>query len=313
LVDNSINFNIKNSNIPTAGGLCFILSYLIFFLFLLSLKEGFVDFPNRFFITNTFIFLVVLLSFWDDLKNIHPGIRLPLQFLFISFSLPMVAISEIVIPYNLLLIIVIIYWVYILNVINFIDGVDGFLSTYSLFFFLSSLLYSLIVVESFFLKLLSIFFIILTSVFLLFNKPKAKIFMGDSGSMQIGFIIGVISLLGYKSAAFATVFIPIIILIIPFMDGFSAIIRRKKNGNKIHVADKMHIHHVILEHSSSHKNAVLKMYIMFISVSISSLIYYVNKLTGTILMISSIIFIVNMFWRLGVFNGKKSDSNKKQR
>jgi len=194
LVDNSINFNIKNSNVPTAGGLCFVLSYLIFFLFLLSFNEGFVDFPNRFFIINTFIFLVVLLSFWDDIKNIHPGIRLPFQFLLIALSLPMVAIPEIVIPYKLLLIIIIIYWVYILNLINFIDGVDGFLSTYSLFFFISTLIYSSIVVESFFLKLLSIFFIILTSVFLLFNKPKAKIFMGDTGSVFLGYFIGFLSL-----------------------------------------------------------------------------------------------------------------------
>jgi len=194
LVDNSINFNIKNSNVPTAGGLCFVLSYLIFLLFLLSLNEGFVDFPNRFFIINTFIFLVVLLSFWDDIKNIHPGIRLPFQFLLIALSLPIVAIPEIVIPYKLLLIIIIIYWVYILNLINFIDGVDGFLSTYSLFFFISTLIYSSIVVESFFLKLLSIFFIILTSVFLLFNKPKAKIFMGDTGSVFLGYFIGFLSL-----------------------------------------------------------------------------------------------------------------------
>jgi Fuc2NAc and GlcNAc transferase len=194
LVDNSINFNIKNSNVPTAGGLCFVLSYLFFFLFLLSFNEGFVDFPNRFFIINTFIFLVALLSFWDDIKNIHPGIRLPFQFLLIALSLPMVAIPEIVIPYKLLLIIIIIYWVYILNVINFIDGVDGFLSTYSLFFFISTLIYSSIVVESFFLRLLSIFFIILTSVFLLFNKPKAKIFMGDTGSVFLGYFIGFLSL-----------------------------------------------------------------------------------------------------------------------
>ena len=194
LVDNSINFNINNPNVPTAGGLCFVLSYLIFFLFLLSFKEGFVDFPNRFFLINIFIFLIVLLSFWDDVKNIHPGIRLPLQFLLITLSLSMIAISEIAIPYKLFLIIIIIYWVYILNVINFIDGIDGFLSTYSLFFFISTLLYSSIVIESFFLQLLSIFFIILTSVFLLFNKPKAKIFMGDTGSIFLGYFIGFLSL-----------------------------------------------------------------------------------------------------------------------
>ena len=226
LVDNSTNFNNKNSNIPTAGGLCFVLSYLIFFLFLLSFKEGFVDFPNRFFLINIFIFLVVLLSFWDDVKNIHPGIRLPLQFLFIALSLPIVAIPEIVIPYKILLIIIIIYWVYILNVINFIDGVDGFLSTYSLFFFLSSLLYSLIVVESFFLKMLSIFFIILNSVFLLFNKPKAKIFMGDTGSIFLGYFVGFLSLHIFMSGRY-DLFITIISY--PLMDCTITIIKKILN------------------------------------------------------------------------------------
>jgi UDP-N-acetylmuramyl pentapeptide phosphotransferase/UDP-N-acetylglucosamine-1-phosphate transferase len=194
LIDNSNNFNIQKFNTPTAGGLCFVFAYLLFLLFLYHFKQLNVDFPNRFFQINLFIFAIILLSFWDDLKNIHPGIRFFTQLLIIALSLPMITIPEIIIPYKLLYIIIIIYWLYVVNIINFIDGLDGFLSTYSLFFFLSSLLYGTLIAESLFLKLLSIFFITILSIFLLFNKPKAKIFMGDTGSIFLGYYIGYVSL-----------------------------------------------------------------------------------------------------------------------
>jgi UDP-N-acetylmuramyl pentapeptide phosphotransferase/UDP-N-acetylglucosamine-1-phosphate transferase len=223
LVDNSNSFNVTNFSTPTSGGLSFLFSYLLFLLFLYNFDQLNIDFPNRFFQINLCIFGIVLLSFLDDMKNIHPGIRFPIQFLMVALSLPMITIPEIIIPYKLLSIMLIIYWLYVVNIINFIDGLDGFLSTYSLFFFLSTLIYGTVIAESLFLKLLSIFFITTLSIFLLFNKPKAKIFMGDTGSIFLGYFIGFVSIQMFANGRYDLF---ITIMAYPLMDCSITIIKK---------------------------------------------------------------------------------------
>ena len=66
--------------------------------------------------------------------------------------------------------------------------------------------------------------------FLFFNFHPASIFLGDSGALMIGFIIGFLSLLGFKNITFISLFFPIVILAIPFIDTLFAMIRRVRNG-----------------------------------------------------------------------------------
>jgi UDP-GlcNAc:undecaprenyl-phosphate GlcNAc-1-phosphate transferase len=102
----------------------------------------------------------------------------------------------------------------------------------------------------------------------------------------------------------------IIILFIPFLDALSAIIRRKRNGRGIHLADKRHIHHMILKSSKTHRGAVLKMYVLFASVAIGTIIYYYNKPIGIFIVISSILNAVLTFWRLGVISETQGEKNE---
>jgi UDP-GlcNAc:undecaprenyl-phosphate GlcNAc-1-phosphate transferase len=83
--------------------------------------------------------------------------------------------------------------------------------------------------------------------FLRYNFPPASIFLGDSGSMLIGLIVGAVALRGsLKGPATVALAAPIAILAIPEFDTIAAIIRRKLTGRRIHSADRGHLHHCLL-------------------------------------------------------------------
>lgn len=82
--------------------------------------------------------------------------------------------------------------------------------------------------------------------FLVFNRPPARIFLGDSGSLPLGFLIGALSLeASAKRAAGLTLAVPLVLLSIPMFDTSMAILRRKLNGLSIGQGDRAHIHHCL--------------------------------------------------------------------
>jgi len=97
--------------------------------------------------------------------------------------------------------------------------------------------------------------------FLPFNFHPAKVFMGDTGSMFLGFTLSVLAVVGLtKSATVISIFIPIVILGIPIFDTMYAIIRRFLNGTPIFQADKEHLHHQLLNMGLTHRQTVLTIY-----------------------------------------------------
>jgi UDP-N-acetylmuramyl pentapeptide phosphotransferase/UDP-N-acetylglucosamine-1-phosphate transferase len=97
-------------------------------------------------------------------------------------------------PIKISIFLVIYFWVYTINVINFTDGVDGFLAINALTFFSCIFLYFNFLNNENFSYYVSLIIIPVLVAYLFFNKPKAKIFMGDAGSIFIGFLIGFISI-----------------------------------------------------------------------------------------------------------------------
>ena len=95
--------------------------------------------------------------------------------------------------------------------------------------------------------------------FLFFNFHPAKIFMGDTGSLFLGFMISVLALLGFKNVAVVSLVIPIIMLGVPISDTFFAIVRRIRMKQTISAPDKSHLHHCLLR-LFSHRQTVLIIY-----------------------------------------------------
>ena len=80
--------------------------------------------------------------------------------------------------------------------------------------------------------------------FLIHNWPPARIFMGDSGSLTVGFLIGAMSIESLvKEAMGFTLIVPLVLVSIPMFDTFMAILRRKLTGRSVGIADRAHIHH----------------------------------------------------------------------
>lgn len=94
--------------------------------------------------------------------------------------------------------------------------------------------------------------------FLVHNWPPAKIFLGDAGSMSIGFLIGALSLVGsLKTAAGFTLVVPLVVLSVPIFDTTMAILRRKLSGRGIGEADRGHIHHRLQDRGYSRLQTLL--------------------------------------------------------
>ena len=184
-----------------------------------------------------------------------------------------------------------------INCMNLIDGLDGLAGGISSIFFLTIGIIAYAQGRTG--LTLSLTFIMLGSTlgFLLHNFNPAKIFMGDTGSMFLGFIISVVTLLGFKSIITSSIIIPLFILIVPILDTTCAIIRRKLKGESISAPDKSHFHHQLLRRNFGVKGTVLSIYLITALFSTASIIWLLvdNKIGYTIyaiLMLLLMIFVI---------------------
>lgn len=171
----------------------------------------------------------------------------------------------------------IIFIIALMNCINLIDGLDGLACGISTIFFATIGIIAFIMHNIGSLEI-TITFIMLGAClgFLIFNFNPAKIFMGETGSMFLGFMISVVCLLGFKAVTLTSLVVPLLILAIPILDTLFAIIRRIVNKKPIYIADKQHLHHQLLNKKFSQRTTVLIIYAVNILFSLAS-IFYVLK------------------------------------
>ena len=197
----------------------------------------------------------------------------------------------------------IIWVVSITNVVNLIDGLDGLAAGVSIIAVVTLFLVSLQEGQ------------IITAVmaislagsalgFLYYNFHPADIFMGDSGSMFLGYIIAAVSIVGaLKSAAAVTLVVPVLALGVPILDTLFAIIRRLYYNRPISKADKGHIHHRLLALGWSQQEATLIVYGISIFLGVTALIINGTTLENGILL-TLFVFVAIVFgaWKIGIFS-----------
>ena len=118
--------------------------------------------------------------------------------------------------------------------------------------------------------------------FLRYNMNPARVFMGDTGSMFLGYVLAAVSIIGaVKSAATIALIVPIVALGLPILDTAFAILRRKLSGEPIFKPDKGHLHHRLLAMGLTQKQAVWLMYGISCCLGISAfLLTEVSVLVG---------------------------------
>jgi UDP-GlcNAc:undecaprenyl-phosphate GlcNAc-1-phosphate transferase len=184
--------------------------------------------------------------------------------------------------------------VVVMNAVNFIDGLDGLVAGVVIIgngvFFLYTYVLTRVIGEAEYFNLSALISVILVGAclgFLPLNWHPAKMFMGDAGALLSGLLMAAsaISVTGQISVpavvaertlllpAFIPVVLPLAILILPLLDFSLAVLRRLRAGKSPFAADRMHIHHRLLDLGHSHFHAVLLFYAWTTVVSVGCLLF----------------------------------------
>ncbi|GMB01349.1 MraY family glycosyltransferase [Pelosinus sp. IPA-1] len=193
------------------------------------------------------------------------------------------------------------------NTVNLIDGLDGLAAGVST---IASVTILLVALQQNFWTVAVLTAALAGSAlgFLQHNFNPAKIFMGDTGSMFLGYMLAAISILGaVKSAATIALIVPIVALGLPILDTAFAIIRRYMSGRPIFKPDKGHLHHRLLEMGLTQKQAVLLMYVISGCLGLSAIaLTEVNKSLGAFIVIALLGVAFIGARKIGVLKATKS-------
>jgi UDP-GlcNAc:undecaprenyl-phosphate GlcNAc-1-phosphate transferase len=269
-VDHPSERKVHNRLIPRIGGVAIYISFFLPFIGFLFYSNPFSEqfFTGRFFWLFAGATLIFLMGLLDDILGLGPNVKFAVQIVSALLACQGgLRISAVTLPWgptfllDWLAVPVTVFWfLLVVNAINLIDGLDGLAAGITLFVSLTLLLLN--VINGNFLTSIGLAAIAGASCgFLFFNFSPASIFMGDSGSYLLGFLIASLSLLGsFKSQTAFAILIPVIALGVPLFDAILAPIRRFIFGKKLFSPDKGHIHHKLLSLGLTQRNVVLIIY-----------------------------------------------------
>ena len=140
--------------------------------------------------------------------------------------------------------------------------------------------------------------------FLIYNFYPAKIFMGDTGALFLGFMISVLSLLGFKNVTLFSFIIPVIILGVPISDTLFAIVRRIIQRKPLSAPDKSHLHHCLINLGYSHPETVLMIYAVAALFSLAAVIFTKATMFGAIFVIAFLVLMVELIVEMTGLIGK---------
>ncbi|WP_410771731.1 MraY family glycosyltransferase [Fontibacillus sp. BL9] len=166
-----------------------------------------------------------------------------------------------------------ILWIFgVTTVINFSDGLDGLAGGLSAISAVTLFVVALTKGQTTS-AMLSITLIGVTLAYLRYNKPPAKVFMGDAGATFLGFMLAVIALDGaFKQATVLSLFIPVLALGVPIFDNLFVVIKRFLQGKAIYQADASQVHYRLLRAGLNHKQTVMFLYLISTCLGLSSII-----------------------------------------
>jgi len=212
--------------------------------------------------------LIFCLGIYDDLHGAGPYLKFSVQaiaatMLFLGgmriLDLP-VLFGAHTLPWFIGLPLTVLWVVAITNAFNLIDGLDGLAAGSALF---STLVFFIValVSQSWLGALMSVALAGAILGFLRFNFNPATIFLGDSGSLFIGFLLSALALAGaQKAPTLVAVAIPVVSFGLPILETTLSILRRLISGRPIFTADREHIHHKLLDLGLSHRQVVIVLY-----------------------------------------------------
>ncbi|UOQ50282.1 undecaprenyl/decaprenyl-phosphate alpha-N-acetylglucosaminyl 1-phosphate transferase [Gracilibacillus caseinilyticus] len=280
---------------PRLGGLAIYVSFLLGYL--IFQPVGIDSWPLL--IGGT---MIVILGVLDDLYELSAKIKFIGQI--VAASITVVGgmqINFIVLPFTdkiefgfLAVPITIIWIVAITNAINLIDGLDGLAAGVSSIALLTIVSMSF-TMGNLYIAVMALLLLGSTLGFLWFNFNPAKIFMGDTGSMFLGYMISVLSIIGlYKNITFFSLIIPIVILGVPILDTTFAIIRRFIKKKPLSAPDKDHLHHCLINLGFSHRQTVVAIYALSALFGAAAVLFTKATVWGSAFMLVLLLVLIEL-------------------
>lgn len=288
------NRRVHKKPIPVGGGIAMVISVSILMLFFLPINKGLI-------MTLIASLIIAISGLYDDKKGLSPKLKFIFQILAaviliiggmkIEFVTNPFDSNDALLILNMLSIPVTIFWVCgITNTINLIDGLDGLASGVSMICAIS-MFFITYNMGRYDVSLVCALIAGACLGFLPFNFNPAKIFMGDTGALYLGFMLSYISISGFlKQAAILMIFVPVLILGVPVFDTAFAMVRRKLSGKSMVEADKGHLHHRLLKMGLNQRQTVVILY--SISAIFGLLANLISKFHSSIALVISIGVIV---------------------
>lgn len=297
---NARRVNVKP--MPTMGGLAIFLAFN-FSTFVL-LREQFPT--HELFSVFLAECIIILTGIIDDIRELSPKAKLAgiLAAALVVYFLAGIRMNEVTLPiigsFQLgwwSLPITIIWIIAITNAVNLIDGLDGLATGVSII-----ALFTMGIMAYFFLNMTNVYvaiwiFTLVAALigFLPHNFHPASIFLGDTGSLFIGFMMAIFSLKGLKNVTFITMIMPVVIMGVPITDTVYAILRRLLNKKPIMQADKHHLHHRLMQLGLSHRQTVLVIYGLSLVFAFIAMLYPLSTLWGSVLLTIGVLIGLELF------------------
>ncbi|MEX0326685.1 MAG: MraY family glycosyltransferase [Puniceicoccaceae bacterium] len=315
LVDNPNHRSVHSKPIPRVGGIAIVGGFIIglaYFYMLQLIVEDFawiIDFPSKWILLGAG--MMFLLGLADDILHLKARVKLFFQalaaFVVVAagyrFEIPFLQFQDMGTLNTIISGGITFLWIVgIINAVNLMDGMDGLaagmgviaVSSLSIALALNGYGSDIVLVTAFVAALVG---------FLVYNTHPASIFMGDSGSLFLGFILATFALPpSGMTVGGLSYLVPILALGLPILDTATAIFRRASQGKGIFTADRDHIHHRILQKSGQkQRSAVFALYAVNVVFGVMAILVLTSQAFAQIALVLSLtaIFCLLFLLKLG--------------
>ena len=302
--------------VPLGGGIAIFITLMVFIVAATATikffpghidslaQSGNID-PSDFLAKVNQLFVILLcalallaLGLWDDKKGLGPFFKLAVQFVVAIIVAFLADVRvELFIKNPLITSVLSAIWiVLIINAFNFLDNMDGLAAGIAVI--AGSILFTAAAMSGqVFVGGLAIVFIGTLLGFLVFNFPPAKIFMGDAGSLVVGFFVAILTLRTTyyheaESGRWYAVFMPLIVMAVPLYDFISVTLLRVSQGKSPFVGDTQHFSHRLKRHGLTDTQTVLTLYLATLCTGLGAAFLYQVNLIGAILIFTQTFMIL---------------------
>ena len=255
---------------------------------------------NELFVILLCLIVLFVLGLWDDIRHLGPFIKLGVQFAVAFIAVVFAEIRvELFIESCIISSVLSAFWiVLIINAFNFLDNMDG--ASAGIAVITSSVLFTAAAFSGQVLVGgLALVFIGTLLGFLVFNFPPAKIFMGDAGSLVVGFFVALLSLRTTyyheaQSGQWYPVFMPLVAMAVPLYDFVSVTVLRISQGKSPFVGDTQHFSHRLKRHGLTDTQTVLTLYLATLCTGLGATFLSQVNLAGAVLVFVQTVLVLSI-------------------